>query len=465
MSTIFIFFIISLIILLVIGSLLYVDDAYTPYSEKTPTATDFYNEYDLPAPWFYIVKSGTILADNVIFNGPSSVSANFNDGTYIFSINGTKLINGTNPSGSALNASELNAYKLVGAAPTTPTCTPYTFISSNGLVPTQAKFTSLPTCTVLSEGENGQPGNCYASINREDCIDDDQVYGQENIHVCYGQFNFATPTGELCRDQYGQSQPINSIERFYSNCGPGIQGSGTQQTPIQGSSSRCPGSLSLLILGTGEPGIARLCINGPLYTQKNTVYDNLSPLDLTGCTLTSPYMGFPNQLFRVRTGIYSSGTISFSPSGPFLRIYSRGTGLCLGPQLTTINGIVNPLLPLTGNLQLLNCSTIFSGYWWYLLPSLTQPPPYEQDSDGNDIVNMIRPQLIYVTDPSVIPGNQASLQNWVFANINNIYSIQNKNFVLSLDKLIYVNKNAVDQTISKINSFTYVDYTLFPLLN
>jgi len=471
MSTIFLFFIVSLIILIIIALILYSDDAYVPYSEKTPIPDTYYNEYNLPAPWFYVIRNTDELASSVIFNGTENVNVTFPDGVYNFTISNSKFIAGTDPTGVSLAGGQLLSYKLVGSAPLTATCTPYTFISSQTLTPTQAKFTSLNNCVALPPGQNGVPGSCYPSIDREKCIDDDQIYANQNIHVCYGQINYGMPTGDLCRDQFGQFQSINSIEKFYSSCGPNVQSSGTQQTPMGGSSVRCPGSLSLLILGTqGDTTNPMLCINDPKYTLSNTgSYTNLSPMNVTTCSLNSTYLDFPNQLFRVKSGVYQANDITFSPSGPFLRIYSRATGLCLAPSLVTINGIINPTLPIVGGeLQLLNCgSTKFGGYWWYILPQITQPPPYQLDSKRNEIINIIRSQLIYVTDPSIIPGNTSNLTNWVWGNINNLYSIQNKNGIAILDKIIYVNQNeaVADQTLSKKNTFTYIDYTLVPLLN
>ena len=171
-------------------------------------------------------------------------------------------------------------------------------------------------------------------------------------------------------------------------------------------------------------------------------------MNINGCNLNAPYLGFSHQLFRVRTGVYKDGDINFAESGPFLRIYSRGTALCLSPSFPIVNDIPNPLQPIiSANLKLSDCGiTKYGGYWWYLLPTLTQPPPYQKDKNGIDIVYIVRQQLIYVTDPSVIPTNITALTNWVFANINNIYSIQNNNFTVVLDKLIYVNKNNKLQT-------------------
>lgn len=450
-------FLVCLIIIIVVAIIFITSGSFEPTSEQIINPDLLLNAYAIPSPWGWVTRTVDniqIAADSVHFNEDDTVSATFGSESFIFRIVNSRLSSG-NGIGGMLTSSQLSEFSLVGAANLNQSCTPYVFLSSQPNIPSSSKFSLVSNCETLTEG-NGVPGDCYTVPDLENCIDDDELYSQKKIHACRGIVVFpGIETSGICRGQNGQSYNNNDVEILYEKCvPPGI----TPDSNTGGTVTRCNGSLSFLTLGENNP----TCFREPPYLiNSEEELTNLQPFTLGICSLTDIYMEFPRQLFRIKPGVYNGNSIVFNTSGSFLRILNRGTGLCMSPQFTTVEGQPIPSKPIAGPIQLSSCSINLNGYFWYLLPTINQPEPYEV-VNGRNVIYGIRQQLIYVIDPLVIPNSYVELWNWIYANRFTILSVQLINGILQLGPLIIVDRNDTtpgSQDASMAAVFNYVDYT------
>jgi hypothetical protein len=420
------------------------------------------NEFSIPAPWYWLTKQDPnnsniyLPADDVIFNNPE-VKGIWNDETYTFKYDYKGLISGVGPNGEILDPSYFGSNgksKLVGYGELDNYCTTYTFLSLYSNVPSSGKYSILNACQDQPLEGNGTPGSCYKSTieDKDGCYDGDQLLAIEAVNGCAGQTTFGSTTGDLCRGQDGQMNEVNTKQIFFTNC--------ASSTDFD--LPKCNAILGFLVLGTIPNN--SICISGPLYNKSGTGYvTNTTPAIVEKCSLTNIYKGYPNQLWRITPYSYETGKFVYNTGGSFLRIYSRSTGLCLGPSFNLNDvGDILPNQPIPGPLQLISCDTLKNSkgniYWWYVLPQINQPPPYEQDEDGLDIVMTVKPQLIFISDPNIIPKTIT----WEFIVKNpNLLSVQPINGLAECQKLIIEQIEISSEPITEYPNyiFTYINYT------
>lgn len=444
------FFILTLsliVILIIIFAFTGVLKQNTP--EKTSPEQQ---QFEIPAPWYWLIKQDPNdvnkypPADTVIFNNPE-VKGIWGGQTYTFQYDYKGLISGIGPTGATLDPSYFGKNgkaKLVGFGEIDNFCTTYTFLSAYSNLPSSGKYSLLTGCEDLPLDENGVPGACYKSteVDNDGCYDSDQLLAVEAVHGCAGQTTFGSTTGDSCRGQDGGLYDVNTKEIFFTNC--------SSSTDLD--LPKCNAILGFLVLGN-FPSSTHVCITGPFYDKSGTGYiTNTIPATVEDCSLTNIYKGYPNQLWRITPYSYETGKFVYNTGGSFLRIYSRGTGLCLGPSfnLNDVGDILSKE-PIPGPLQLISCDTIKDVYWWYLLPLITQPPPYEQDEDGNDIVLVVNPQLIFISDPNSIP--KTPTWDYIIKNPN-LLSVQPIDGLAQCQKIIIETLN-----INANYKFTYLNYT------
>lgn len=452
LTAFFILFLSLIVIILIIFALTGVLKQ-TNYETSAPSTIQF----SIPAPWYWLIKQDpTSLtyypADTVIVNTPE-IQGIWNGQTYTFQYNASEgLISGKGPNGEILDPSYfgINGKAKLVYSGQEGFCGTYTFLSSSSNVPSTGRYSMLIGCEDQPMDSNGVPGACYKTTlnNQENCYDDDQLLGIESIHVCAGQTTFGSPTGELCRGQDGQLYPINTTEIFFTNC-----------TNSAGANiDRCDAVLGFIVLG--QYGINARCVTGPLYNISGTgSITGTTPLGADNCSLTNIYKGYPNQLWRITPATYEAGEFIYNPGGLYVRIYSRSTGLCMGPSFK-INeaGQILPDQPITGPVQLIPCGTISNSkgnvFWWYILPQIVQPEPYEQDQNGENIIMASLPQLIFVSNPTIIP----LYPNWAWLMENqDLLSLQQINGQTFCEKIIIRNLNA-EPPDDRSYVFSYLNY-------
>lgn len=419
---------------------------------NSETNTPPNNQFIIPAPWYWLTKQEPtslvyVPADTVTINTPEIIGV-WSDGTYTFQFNPSQgLLSGKGPTGATLDPSyfgidgkaQLEFSGLEGY------CSTYTFLSSYPNVPSSGKYSMLIGCEDQPNG-NGAPGACYKSVLSGDCYDDDQLLGIEAIHACAGQITFGSPTGDLCRGQDGQLYPINTTEIYFTTC------TSSSGAPLE----RCDAVLGFLVLG--QYGINATCITGPLYNISGTGnITRTTPLNSEQCSLTNIYKAYPNQLWRISPASYESGGFIYNPGGSFLRIYSRATGLCLSPSFNLNDvGQILPSQPIAGPLQLIACDTFTNSkgniYWWYVTSLITQPEPYQKDEDGDDIIMVSYPQLVFISDPTKIP----LYPNWAWLMDNkDLLSVQQINGQAVCEKIVIVRTT---ESGARSYIFSYLNY-------
>lgn len=455
MNLTFVFVFLLLLILLFI-ILLIITDNFEQKENTNLTSTEYNALYELPSPWYWITLNN-IPADQVIFNNPQVVGV-FNGETYTFQYSASGLISGIGPNGEELDSTyfgQNGKAQLVPYGQVSNSCTTYTFLSSDPTTPSSGKLTLIGGCDLLPLNENGVPGGCYQStINVDKCYDDDQILAIEAEHVCAGQINYGTPTGDSCRGQSGRLYTVNEVENFFTNC---------RDSKGNIENKRCDGSLSFLVFG--EIGDNSVCMSGASFDINGTGHiSNISPVPFTAeCSLTNIYKGFPNDLYRVTPYTYE-GKFKFDNNGKYLKIYSRSSGLCLSPQflINESNQLITSS-PITGPVQLIPCSTLTApptnGSWWYNLPALIAPPPYEI-VNGKEVILGTRPQLIYVTNPNELPRTLDLLWQYVFTNRAKILSVQRAVGIATCLPIIItdINQERNSQLGSINNQFSVVNY-------
>lgn len=441
-------FLLSLLILFVIGIVFVVSGKFKPATTETVDTTIFVDQYKIPSPWNWVNRDD-LPATGVSFTEDGKVVATFGTQTYILIIEDLVIISGTTESGVPLSVDELADFQLVNSGIIDNSCNVYTFLASQSNTVPVIRYSQVPSCTQITPPSNGVPGACYISEDKEGCIDDDQLYAQQRIHACQGVVSIAgLETGDTCRTQLGVQVPKNTVETYFESCKPDPKAKTT----------RCPGSLAFLRLGEDVAGVTPRCMVEPAYQiDLNGNVSNTTVVRLEDCSLTQFYKGFPKQLWRIRPGVYNGSTINFNAGGQFFKIVDRPTGLCLAPSLLKSGTDFLLDFPLAGQLQLIPCDLRNNGYYWYLLPTIDQPAPYE-----NDVRLGIRQTLIYAPNPREIPGSTVELWPWIYTNRNDILSIRPSGLTAQAQPIVIVNKNDLSsgaQTLSQASVFNYIDFT------
>lgn len=362
------------------------------------------SQLELTSPWYWVTKAG-VAATAVNFLSPEMVLATFPEGIYTLDIAYGQITGGTFQ-GEPIAGRDLIAFALVGSAPLGGPCGPYVFSSPSARRAPFVSMSALQNC--------GQPGSlCHQVPDREGCIDDDELYAQYVIHGCAGQQNFGLATGSDCRDVGGNLVPPQTATRFYDMCQPGVTPSAishqVSQTPF------CKANISFIRQGT-------TCLVAPPYTINAAgIYHALGPITFAGCSASvqSPD-GWPSQIWRLWFADWNGSTMIGNYNGPFVRVYHRGSGQVLAPQLT-IAGAVIPGPPVLVPSDVAPSN----GYCWFINPSLRQlvPGPGTPPSIG-----AVLPQLVYIFNPDILPKTITyewfvTFPQFALLNINNTATV------------------------------------------
>jgi hypothetical protein len=342
------------------------------------------------------------------------------------------------------------------------TCQVYTFISNNGNIP-------QPSISSIGNGSNQiQPINGT-------CIDDDQVFAQKMFHVCkYGEFQDIPSTQfNGCPKIEGVFTKLNGYyEEFFNICGKPTStkrvGAGQFSDITADTSTRCPGSIGLVMFNYQSSVKGGICLREPQYIVdgENIIMDpdasltvarlnggptngGVYPDPALGCNIAETQNGFPSQLFRVIRHSYDGKSFKIDNTSNWVNIVHRPTGKYVAPYTLSADktkALVTNFIPDLPPILISNSSFNGRGCWWYMTPNLTMPTSYIRGDrpfpdplipstiignplwDGKywtDEKRGAKPQLVWAPDPSTLNNltSNDDLWNYLTSTTTIVYSL------------------------------------------
>lgn len=203
--------------------------------------------------------------------------------------------------------------------PTSSTCSTYTFIDS------------YPT-TDFNTIQNMTPNNNLT--NPEGCLDSDQLSLQLVTRTC-GVENSSDPT---CVGYDGKVYQRGETETFYDYCNIGY----------------CPDSIigALAFNFDYTPND----VNGGFTNARCLTYESYD--DFLPLEVCSPQHA--GQFFRITRGDVEGISFKNVPSGQYMKIQERNTGLCVFPDYNGVDSL----------LKLDHCGNLANGFVWLLAPPI-----------------------------------------------------------------------------------------------
>jgi hypothetical protein len=343
-------------------------------------------------------------------------------------------------------------------------CQVYTFISSGTNIP-------QPSVSQLNLGAtNIQPINST-------CTDDDQVLAQKLYHICkYGEFQ-DTPASQFkgCPKIDGGNTKIDGYyEEFFNVCGkPTAKSAGAGQISevTADNSTRCPGSVGLIMFNYQSSVDGAICLREPVYTTDGTniIIDPKAPLTIAkrnngpptppvggglflnpsggGCSIAETQNGFPSQLFRVVRHTFDTINFKVDNNGNWINIVHRPTGKYVAPYTLSddpTKALVSKFIPSLSPILVNPNSFNGKGSWFYMTPNLIMPDSYirgerptpEPDPIPQSTVigsstwdklywkdekRAAKPQIVWMPDPSILNKLKTNDELWPFlTNTKNI---------------------------------------------
>jgi hypothetical protein len=374
------------------------------------------------------------------------------------------------------------------------TCQAYTFLSINGIIP-------QPSIDELNLGDTTiQPINST-------CTDDDQIFAQKMYHICkYGEFQDIPPAQFAgCQKVDGSHTKVDGFyEEFFNICGPPISnnkvGTGTFSDVTSDTSTRCPGSIGLVMFNFQASLDGGLCLREPVYTidGTNIIIDPQATLTIAkkgngiptgtypdpslGCNFAETQHNFPAQIFRVSRHTYSNGVFTLDGSGSWINIIHRPTGKYVAPYTLTQDlskALVTSFIPNNSPILIDGSSFNGKGNWWYMsnyivmpnslirgvrpdpdpmIPSTIVGSPTWDGLYWADQQRAAKPQLIWAPDPTVISNATTDEALWA------LYT-STTNIIYSLVPFVRTNN---DGDYSRMSMTPFITYSLasgFPIVD
>lgn len=362
------------------------------------------------------------------------------------------------------------------------TCLTYTFVSTGLNIP-------QPSVERLNAGSlEVQPINAT-------CVDDDQVLAQHVWHTCkYGEFQ-DLPISQFngCPLVNGEFTKINGYyEEFFTPCGnPANSSTGTGtgvstgSTVTSANSTRCNGTIGLILWNYQSSLAGSFCMRDPPYTidGQNIIVDPKAPLTIdlvNGCSISATQNNFPTQLFRVVRSTYTGTGFTIDPNGIFANIVHRPSSKYVAPY--TLNAADTPfvtsLIPAFAPILIPSNSFNGQGNWWYLTSYMLMPQSLIRgvrpdpdpmlpstivggpDWDGlywQDQQRAANPQIVWTPNPSPVYNlTGADLWNYFTSTTTVQYSMV---------PFTIVNETADFSQMSLVPFLTYQIITPFPSVN
>lgn len=341
------------------------------------------------------------------------------------------------------------------------TCQVYTFVGNNNNIP-------QPSISSISVGNNQiQPINGT-------CVDDDQIFAQKMFHICkYGEFQDIPSTQfNGCPKVDGGFTKLNGYyEEFFNICGNPVStkktGTGQFSDITADTSTRCPGSIGLIMFNYQSSVKRGICLREPVYQTdgSNILIEPDAPLTVArfgsgtatgsypdpslGCDLGETQNGFPSQLFRVTRHTYDGKSFTLNNVGNWVNIIHRPTSKYVAPYTLTSDktkASVNSFIPSFPPILINSTSFNGKGCWWYMSPNLIMPsslirgvrpfpdPLLPSTIVGNylwdgkywlDEKRGAKPQLIWAPNPTILNNLSSNDDLWNFLNdkVNVVYSL------------------------------------------
>lgn len=318
------------------------------------------------------------------------------------------------------------------------TCSTYTFVSNNILIPPTFNMNDIETCEI--------DNTCFRSETSA-CIDTDQISAKKVKHMCTGKELVDISSG-YCLKQNGDLAVIGEEEEFFTVCEP---------------TKLCPGFLSLIAfnmkqeIGFGMFSGA-VCFKSPEYIRKSErEYNFLTPVKQQFCNLIETYQGFPSQIFRIERANYENGKFISNQFGDFYRITHRPSGYFLSPELRGKN-----TFPLA-DLKFVKINRISDGYVWSYIDEIV-------DLKNPTLFGI--PQFIYIDNPERF-SLKLSIYTYLTDSENPVYGIQPET-VLKDGKIEIVNLGNIkmgtyffyskNSNLFQLYKTTYLKYSILPFL-